>query len=186
MPPSSCCSSPIRPFSCSLSPSTTTGRTMGSGQSCQDRQGNPIALVCPSGGDAVTGGDAHLGSKTWNSETTSYVSIGLLNVYLSTQITSSGLFLGMFLGFLITISIWIGVNKRKQRIERKRKSKEKEKQKDVETAKTLEDSLAKLVFSPTGSHSSSWPAFRGSHGPSASAPQHPPTHSLVPVPWGQP
>ena len=158
---------------------------MGSGQSCQDKQGNPVDLVCPSGVDGVTGGDAHLGSKNWHSETTSYVSIGLLNVYLSTQITSSGLFLGVFLGFLITVSIWIGVNKRKQKLEKKR-SKAKEKEKDVEKAKSLEDSISKLVFSPTGSHSTTWPAFRGPQGPSASAPQHPSTHQLVPVPWGQP
>ena len=87
--------------------------------------------------------------------------------------------LGMFLGFLITVSAWIGVNKRKQRMERK---KAKEREKDVEKAKSLEDSLSKLGFSATGSHSTTWPAFRG---PPASAPQQPSTHQLVPIPWGQ-
>ena len=92
--------------------------------------------------------------------------------------------LGIFLGVLITVSAWIGVNKRKQRMERK-KAKAKEKEKDVEKAKSLEDSLSKLVFSPTGSHSTTWPAFRGLQGPPASAPQQPSTHQLVPIPWGQ-
>ena len=87
--------------------------------------------------------------------------------------------LGMFLGFLITVSAWIGVNKRKTRMARR---KAKEREKDVESKKSLEDSLSKLAFSATGSHSTNWPAFRS---PPASAPQQPPTHQLVPVPWGQ-
>ena len=98
---------------------------MGSGQSCVDQDGNHQDLVCPSAGAGATGGDTHLGSKNWHSETTSYVSVGLLNVYLSTTITSSGLLLGVFVGVLLTVSVWVGVNKRKQKLQRK-KSKAKE------------------------------------------------------------
>ena len=138
--------------------------------------------MCPSGGEGATGGDAHLGSKNWHSETTSYVSVGLLNVYLSTTITSSGLLLGVFVGVLLTVSVWVGVHKRKQKLERK---KNKAKEEDVEKKKSLEDSISKLMFSSTGTHSTTLPAFRAPQGSSASAPQIPSAHQLVPVPWGQ-
>ena len=158
---------------------------MGSGQSCVDQDGNPQDLVCPSVGGGATGGDAHLGSKTWHSETTSYVSVGLLNVYLSTTITSSGLLLGVFVGVLLTVSVWVGVHKRKQKLQRK---KTKAKEEDVEKKKSLEESISKLMISSTGSHSTTWPAFRappGVQASSASAPLIPTTHQLVPLPWGQ-
>ena len=150
-----------------------------------DQKGNPQDLVCPSRGEGATGGDAHLGSKTWHSETTSYVSVGLLNVYLSTTITSSGLLLGVFVGVLLTVSVWVGVNKRKQKLERK---KNKAKEEDVEKKKSLEESISKLMISSTGTHSTTWPAFRappGAQASSASAPPIPTTHQLVPLPWGQ-
>ena len=154
--------------------------------SCVDKDGNSQDPVCPSvvGGD--TGGDAHLGSKTWHSETTSYVSVGLMNIYLTTTITSSGLIIGIVVGILLTVSVWVGVQKRKQKLE---KRKTKAKQEDVEKTKSLEQSLAKVVLSSTGSHSSSWPAFRASTGApplTASAPpaSHPTAHQLVPLAWG--
>ena len=150
-----------------------------------DQKGNPQDLVCPSVEGGATGGDAHLGSKNWHSETTSYVSVGLLNVYLSTTITLSGLLLGVFVGVLLTVSVWVGVHKRKQKLQRK---KTKAKEEDVEKKKSLEESISKLMISSTGSHSTTWPAFRappGAQASSASAPQILSTHQLVPLPWGQ-
>ena len=153
--------------------------------SCQDRDGTYVEPVCPAGAGGPTGGDAHLGSKNWHSETTSFVSVGLLNVYLSTTITLSGLLLGVFVGVLLTVSVWVGVHKRKQKLQRR---KTKAKEEDVEKKKSLEESISKLMISSTGSHSSTWPAFRappGAQASSASAPPIPTTHQLVPLAWGQ-
>ena len=155
---------------------------MGSSQSCVNSEGQPQDLVCPSTGAGATG-DAHLGSKNWHSETTSYVSVGLVNIYLSTTITSSGLLPGVFIGVMLTASVWLGIYKRKQRIERK---KAKVKAEDVEKKKSIEESISKLMIPSTGSHSTTWPAFRASPGgnPSSAPPIHHTNH-LVPLAWGQ-
>ena len=109
--------------------------------------------------------------------------MGLVNIYLSTTITSSGLLLGVFIGVLLTASVWFGIYKRKQKLERK---KAKVKAEDVEKKKSLEESISKLMIPNTGSHSSNWPAFRTSPGGNpSSAPPIPHSHQLVPLAWGQ-
>ena len=154
--------------------------------SCQDRDGTYVEPVCPAGAGGPTGGDAHLGSKNWHTETTSYVSVGLFNLYLSTTITSSGIFLGIFLGVLLTGGMWVGVEKRRKKLQRK-EAKEKEKEK----ANALELSLQKVLVSSTGTHSNSWPAFKTPPGglpqPATAPPAAPlhPNHQLVPLAWGQ-
>ena len=138
--------------------------------------------VCPEGGPQ--GGGAHIGDKMAHTETTSYVSVGLFNMYLTTQITSSGLLLGIALGVVLSGVLWAGVEKT-----RKKKAKRKEEQaKEKIKASNLEESLKKVIS--TGSHSSAWPAFRQQPAlQHASAPQEPPhnqpNHQLVPLAWGQ-
>ena len=119
-----------------------------------------------------------------HTETTSYVSVGLFNMYLTTQITSSGLLLGVALGVVLSGVLWAGVEKK-----RKKKAKRKEEQaKEKDKASAMEESLKKVIS--TGSHSSAWPAFRQQPAlQHASAPQeaphNQPHHQLVPLAWGQ-
>ena len=159
---------------------------MRGGIPCQDRDSAYVEPVCPTGAGGPTGGDAYLESKNWHTETTSYVSVGLFNLYLSTTITSSGIFLGIFLGVLLTGGMWVGVEKRRKKLQRK-EAKEKEKEK----ANALELSLQKVLVSSTGTHSNSWPAFKTPPGglpqPATAPPAAPlhPNHQLVPLAWGQ-
>ena len=161
---------------------------MGGGISCQDRDGAYVEPVCPTGAGGHTGGDAHLGSKNWHTETTSYVSVGLFNLYLSTTITSSGIFLGFFFGMILTGGIWVGVEKRRRKLKRK-EDKEKEKEKGKATA--LEHSLQRVLVNSTGTHSDSWPAFKHPQGglpqPATAPPAAQPHQNrhLVPLAWGQ-
>ena len=155
---------------------------MGSGQSITCP--GDVEPVCPQEGGGPQGGGAHLGDKTVHTETTSYVSVGLFNMYLTTQITSSGLLLGVALGLVLSGVIWAGVEKK-----RKKKAKRKvEQAKEKDKASAIEESLKKVIS--TGSHSSAWPAFRQQPAiQHASAPQeaphHQPHHQLVPLAWGQ-
>ena len=149
---------------------------MGGGLSCPDN----VDPVCPQEGGGPTGGGAHLGDRAWHTETTSYVSVGLFNMYLTTTITSSGIMLGLCLGLLLSGGIWAGVEKRRRKLAKKKVEKDKERVK----AAAIEQSLQKVLS--TGSHSSSWPAFK--HPQPATAPpeaQHHQPHHLVPIAWGQ-
>ena len=150
---------------------------MGGGISCP----NNADPVCPTEVAGPTGGGAHLGDRTWHTETTSYVSVGLFNLYLSTTITSSGIFLGFFIGMILTGGIWAGIEKRRKKLKRKE---DKEREKGKATA--IEQSLQKVLINGTGSHSTSWPAFK--HPQQATAPpetQPHQNHHLVPLAWGQ-
>ena len=120
----------------------------------------------------------------FRSETTSYVSVGLFNMYLTTQITSSGLLLGVALGLVLSGVIWAGVEKKRK----KRAKRKVEQVKETEKASAIEESLKKVIS--TGSHSSAWPAFRQhsaiQHASAPpEAPHHQPHHQLVPLAWGQ-
>ena len=149
---------------------------MGGGLSCP----NNVDPVCPDEAAKSTMGGARLGDSSWHTETTSYVSVGLFNMYLTTQITSSGVMLGFFLGLLLSGGIMMGLDKRRKKMARRRVEKDREKEK----AAAIEQSLQKVLS--TGSHSSSWPAFK--HPQPATAPPeaqpHQP-HHLVPIAWGQ-
>ena len=149
---------------------------MGGGLSCP----NNVDPVCPDEAAKSTMGGARLGDSSWHTETTSYVSVGLFNMYLTTQITSSGVMLGFFLGLLLSGGIMMGLDKRRKKMARKRGEKDKERDK----AAMIEHSLHKVLG--TGSHSSSWPPFKH-HQPATAPPEaqpHQPTH-LVPIAWGQ-
>ena len=149
---------------------------MGGSVSCPDN----VDPVCPQEGAVSTGGGAHLGDRSWHTETTSYVSVGLFNMYLTTTITSSGVMLGFFLGLILSGGIWAGFEKRRKKMAKRKVEKDREKEK----AAAIEQSLQKVLS--TGSHSSSWPAFK--HPQPATAPPeaqpHQP-HHLVPIAWGQ-
>ena len=147
--------------------------------SCQDKDGTYVEPVCPAGGVGPTGGDAHLGDKNWHTETTSYVSVGLFNLYLSTTITSSGILFGIIIGVILTGGIWAGVEKRKKKKLQRKEAKDKEKEK----AEAIELSLQKVLVNSTGTHSNSWPAFKAPQ--PATAPPVAPPHHLVPLAWGQ-
>ena len=156
--------------------------------SCTSPEGEYVDPVCPAEGGGPQGGGAHFGDRTWSTEATSYVSVGIFNLYLSTQITSSGIMLGVFLGALITGGVWVGAEKRKKK-KKEKEVKDKEKEKEKTTA--LELGLQKVLINSTGSHSTTWPAFQHTPGgllpqplqpPSAPAPQ---PNQLVPVRWGQ-
>ena len=154
---------------------------MGGGISCQDRDGTYVEPVCPTEAGGPTGGGAHLGDKTWHTETTSYVSVGLFNLYLSTTITSSGIFLGFFVGMILTGGIWAGIEKRRKKLKRKE---DKEREKGKATA--IEQSLQKVLINSTGSHSTTWPAFKNPQQPTAPPETQPhQNHHLVPLAWGQ-
>ena len=168
-------------FFCVLS-STTALIGMGGGLSCQSEDGAYVEPQCPTGGEGHTGGGAHLGDRNWHTETTSYVSVGLFNLYLSMTITSSGVFLGFFIGMIVMGVIWVGVERRKKKKLKRKEDQEREKGK----ATALEQSLQKVLISGTGSHSTTWPAFK--HPQQATAPpetQPQQNHHLVPVAWGQ-
>ena len=89
---------------------------MGGGLSCPDN----VDPVCPQEGAKSTGGGAHLGDTSWHTETTSYVSVGLFNLYLTTTITSSGVMLGFFLGLILSGGIMAGFEKRRKKIARRK------------------------------------------------------------------
>ena len=152
---------------------------MGSGASCYDSQGNEQEMVCPDTIGTRNGGEIQMGDRSWHTEQHSYVSIGILNLYLSTQITSGGLALGFFLGMMITLGVWFGMTKRKAKLKRKDKAKKEE--------SSME--LARVIA--TGQHSSKWPASLRGPGENAntvaSAPGPPPSHhqQLVPLDWGR-
>ena len=153
--------------------------------SCTSPEGEYVDPVCPAEGGGPQGGGAHFGDRTWSTEATSYVSVGIFNLYLSTQITSSGIMLGVFLGALITGGMWGWAEKRKK----KKKVKEvKDQEKEKEKTTALEHGLRNVLIHGSGSHSSNWPAFQGGvphqplQPPSAPTPQ---PNQLVPVKWCQ-
>ena len=154
---------------------------MGSGQSITcPGDAEPI---CPQEGGGPQGGGAHLGDKNVHTETTSYVSVGLFNMYLTTTITSSGLLLGVALGLVFSGVLWAWVEKKRRKKAKHRVEQDKEKDK----ASQIEESMRKVIS--TGTHSSAWPAFRQQPAiQHASAPQQSPQHQahhqLVPLAWG--
>ena len=151
---------------------------MGTGASCFDGNGNPQELVCPATTGNNNGGEAQFGDREWHTEQHSYISVGVLNLYLSTTITSGGLLLGIFLGVMVTLGVWFAVYKRRVKLMKKAKAKKEESNKE----------FARIMA--TGHHSSQWPvAMRGpvdSTPEAASAPVPSVSHNqqLVPLEWG--
>ena len=121
---------------------------MGSGPSCPGGR-EPI---CPEERGLA------LGAREYKSETNSYISFGLFNMYLSMEITSSGLLVGLFIGVLLSGLTYYLL------IARRRKAKGQQK---VER-KNNDDELAKavaLAIHGTGRHSRSWEGMQGPGGP---------------------
>ena len=150
---------------------------MGGGTSCFAQDGTPLEMVCPTHTGGTAGGEAHIGSREWNTETHSYVSIGLFNVFMTTTITSGGLLLGVFLGCLMTLGVWLAVYKRKQRLLKKAKAKQ-----------GMPLDMGRIMVPNTGTHSTTWPAMGGPMGqttPPATAPTTTPPQptQLVPLAW---
>ena len=58
--------------------------------SCTNQEGEYVDPVCPAEAGGPTGGGAHIGSRTWHTEATSYVSVGLFNLYLSGGVGRGG------------------------------------------------------------------------------------------------
>ena len=152
---------------------------MGTGSSCFDSNGNPQELVCPATPGNSNGGEFQAGDREWHTEQHSYISVGVLNLYLSTTITSGGLLLGIFLGVLVTLGVWFAVHKRRVKLLKKAQAQKEESSKE----------FARIMA--TGKHSSQWPvAMRGpveSTPAAASAPAPSISHNqqLVPLEWGQ-
>ena len=149
---------------------------MGGGHSCPSGE----EPVCPDVGEKSHMGGAHLGETSYHSETTSYVSVGLFNVYLTTTVTSSGVMLGFVLGVLISGGLMFGLAKRRKKLARKKAETAKAELKAVE----MEQNLKKVLT--TGTHSASWPPFRNPMPATAPPDQQPHQQShLVPIAWGQ-
>ena len=151
---------------------------MGGGTSCFAKDGTPQDMVCPAHAGGTMGGEAHIGSREWNSETHSYVSIGLFNLYMTTTVTSGGLLLGVFLGCLLTLGVWLAVYKRKQRLLKKARAKQ-----------GMSMEMGRVMVPHTGTHSSQWPGMGGPMSqtePLATAPTTMPPQpaQLVPLAWG--
>ena len=140
---------------------------MGSGSSCPGGR-EPI---CPEEGGLA------LGAREYNTETNSYISLGLFNLYLSMEITSSGLLTGIFIGVLLSgLTYYILIARR-----RKAKGQQKVEEKthtdgDLEIAKAVA-----IALKGTGRHSRTWEGMQGPGGPLAlPSPTAPGTDGVTP------
>ena len=116
---------------------------MGNGASCPGDK-KPI---CPPEEGGLT-----LGPRDYSRETTSYVSLGFMNIYMSMEITSSGLLAGIFIGFMISALLYYFLVARKKKMEVKPKE---------DNGNTTDLELAvRQVLQRTGTPSRTWESMQ--------------------------